>query len=141
MFYPSATLYRLFQISYDHPYDEFVWIGQEYSNRQYSARTQRTRALARALVHIPKLQIVHVPRAYYISEDDVVLNAIKNASVQRIVSWMPWQDGFIVPLDRYPRLRDTIYLPLPGPWLRPTYAAIGQAYPGYVCSYTILCCC
>ena len=140
MFYPSATLYRLFQISYDHPYDEFVWIGEEYSNRQYSARTQRTRALARALVHIPKLQIVHVPRAYYIDEDDVVLNAIKNASVQRIVSWMPWQDGFIVPLDRYPRLRDTIYLPLPGPWLRPTYAAIGQGYPGYVCPYAVLCC-
>ncbi|EDR03240.1 uncharacterized protein LACBIDRAFT_307455 [Laccaria bicolor S238N-H82] len=95
------------------------------------ARTQRSRALARALVHIPKLQIVYVPRAYYISEDDVVLNAIKNASVQRIYSWIPWQDGFIIPpLDRYSRLRDTIYLPLPGPWLRPTYAAIGQGWPG-----------
>lgn len=116
-------------ISYDHPYDEWVWLGQEFDNRQYCARTQRARDLARALVHIPKLQIVHVPRAYYTSEYDVVLKAVKNPSVQRIISWMPWQDGFIVPLDRYPRLRDIIYLPLPGPWLRPTYAAIGQGDP------------
>jgi hypothetical protein len=130
------------QVSYNHPYDEY-YLGEDdfvSGTVQYRARRSRAAALARALARIPKLQIVYVPRAYFVPEDGVVLNAIKNHSLQRIYSrvyWIPnlsasafeWVDNFLVfesALKTYPRLREVVHMPLPGPWTSPAYDAVGD---------------
>ena len=92
--------------------------------------------LARCLARIPKLQTVYVPRAYFVPEDDVVLNAIKNHSLQRIYSrvcWIPVRSdyeldltNFGLALETHPRLREVVHLPLPGPWTSPIYVAVGD---------------
>ena len=77
----------------------------------------RTVALARSLARIPKLQTVYVPRSYFVWEDGVVLNAIKNRSLQRIygrVYWIPGISNFEPALETHPRLRDVVHLPYLG---------------------------
>jgi hypothetical protein len=98
----------------------------------------RAAALARALTRLPNLQTVYIPRAYFVPEDGVVLSAIKNRSLQRIYSrvyWLPnlpdfYCDGdfpdFEAALKTYPRLREVIYFPLPGPWTVPAFVAVGD---------------
>lgn len=89
----------------------------------------RTVALARSLARIPKLQTVYVPRAYFVQEDHVVLNAIKNRSLQRIygrVYWIPGVSDFETALETHSRLREVVHLPLPGPWKSPIYVAVGD---------------
>jgi hypothetical protein len=99
----------------------------------------RAAALVTALTRIPKLQTVYIPRAYFVPEDGVVLNAIKNPSLQRIYSrvyWVPnfplfkWVDdfpGFEAALKKYSRLREVVHFPLPGPWTSPAYGAVGDS--------------
>ena len=100
------------------------------------ARRTRAVALSRSLARIPKLQTVYVPRSYFVQEDDVVLSAIKNRSLQRIygrVYWIPnlinldsGISNFEPALETHPRLREVVHLPLPGPWTSPIYAAVGD---------------
>ena len=93
------------------------------------ARHTRTVALARSLARIPKLQTVYVPRSYFVWEDGVVLNAIKNRSLQGIygrVYWIPGISNFEPALETHPRLREVVHLPLPGPWTSPIYVAVGD---------------
>ena len=65
----------------------------------------------------------------------MVLNAIKNRSLQRIygrVYWMPDHTKFepdlkLEPaLETHPRLRAVVHLHLPGPWTSPIYVAVGD---------------
>jgi hypothetical protein len=105
---------------------------------QYRARHTRAAALARALARIPKLQTVYTPRAHFVPEDGVVLNAIKNRSLQRIYSRVYWVPGFPAfewfedfpdfeaALKTFPKLREVVHFPLPGPWTSPTYVAVGD---------------
>jgi hypothetical protein len=119
------------QVSYDHPYDEHfrLWIDLMSNAYQYRARRTRAAALARALARIPKLQTVYVPRAYFVPENDVVLSAIKNRSLQRIygrINWISNVSDFEAALKTYPRLREVVHFPLPGPWTSPVYVAVGD---------------
>lgn len=109
------------------------WINEIVGPPRYRARHTRTVALARSLARIPKLQTVYVPRSYFVQEDDVVLNAIKNRSLQRIYGRINWIPGFSnlesaleSALETYPRLREVVHLPLPGPWTSPIYVAVGD---------------
>jgi hypothetical protein len=70
------------------------WVDRISGSYQYRARETRAAALACALARIPKLQTVYVGRAYFVPEDGVVLNAIKNPSLQRIYSRVYWVPGF-----------------------------------------------
>jgi hypothetical protein len=70
------------------------------------------------VIRIPKLQTVYVPRAYFVPGDDVVINAIRNRSLQRIYSrvfWVSNSPDFEEALKTYPRLREVVHFPLPGP--------------------------
>jgi hypothetical protein len=109
------------------------------TSKPHQSRARRTRAaaLARALARIPKLQTVYVPRAYFVPENDVVLNAIKNPSLQRIYGRVYWISNisdfwitefpdFEAALKTYPRLREVVHFPLPGPWTSPVYVALGD---------------
>ena len=119
------------QVSYEHPYDEYVWL-YNVSRAHQRARHTRAADLARALTRIPKLQTVYVPRVNIVQEDDVVLNAIKNPSLQRIYSRIYWISdkenfpGFEEAFKTYPRLREVVHFPLPGPWTSPVYVAVGD---------------
>ena len=133
VFFPHVLTYFLYQVSYDHPYDEFTPARHVYSPCQYRARRTRAVALAKALAHIPKLQTVYVPRAYFfVSEDseDVVLSAVQNSSLQRVYSRIYWVSNFFscfeATLNIYPRLREVVHFPLPGPWTSPVYVAVGD---------------
>ena len=104
-------------------------IDEMAGSPRYRARHTRTVALARSPAHIPKLQTVYVPRSYFVQEDDVVLNAIKNRSLQRIygrVYWIPGLSSFESALKTHPQLREVVYLPLPGPWTSPIYVTVGD---------------
>jgi hypothetical protein len=66
----------------------------------------------------------------------VIVNAIKNRSLQRIYSrvyWVPnlfeWAGDFPdfeAALKTYPRLREVVHFPLPGPWTSPAFVAVGD---------------
>ena len=123
-------------VSYNHPYDDCLWIDEVSSSPyalRHRARHKGNVALARSLALIPKLQTVYVPRAYFFKfqilredDDDVVLKAIKNRSLQRIYSRIYWIPGLSDFEPAHPRLREVVHLPLPGPWTFPIYVAVGD---------------
>ena len=89
----------------------------------------RAADLARALARIPKLQTIYVLRVNIVPEDDVVLNAIKNPSLQRIYSQISNKEnfpGFEEGFKTYPQLREVVHFSLPGPWTSPVYVAVGD---------------
>ena len=90
-------------------------------------------ALARSLALIPELQTVYVPRAYFFKlqilreeDDDVIFNAIKNRSLQKIYSRIYWIPGLSDFEPAHPRLREVVHLSLPGPWTFPIYVTVGE---------------
>lgn len=117
-------------VSYDHPYNEHIWVRHPDSPTRFRARRWRAETISRALAYVPNLQTLYVPRAYYIAEKDVVLNALKNPSLKRIYNRLIFTQDTSYMLEAaindHPQLREIIHLLLPGPWANPVYAPIGD---------------
>ncbi|KAF8058764.1 hypothetical protein FPV67DRAFT_516617 [Lyophyllum atratum] len=116
--------------SFDYPYDDYGW-DHDSTAREPVALRQRGIDLALTLAHAPHLEVVYVPRAYSLQGNDVVLQVVKNPSVRKIYSWCAWRHDrwgvvFAREVQTHQRLREVVHLPLPGPWARRTYAAVGD---------------
>jgi len=117
-------------ISFDYPYDDYRWEHGTCTSQPVAHR-QCAMDLALALAHAPHLEVLYVPRAYSLQDNEVVPQVAVNPSVRKIYSWTAcrhdwWGGTFASEVQTNQRLRDVVHLPLPGPWARLTYAALGD---------------
>jgi hypothetical protein len=125
-FYPFQQSYPKYQISlisplqtiFHFPYDYYTegFIGT-ISQRQQ--RGDRVKKIADALLQAQHLEVLHVPRAYYLYGLVKMIMKDPTNKIKTIYSQMPLQTGldimeFSEAAKRNPRLRDVIRFPPSG---------------------------